>query len=246
VSERRALVTGASRGIGAAIAQALARAGHPIILNYLRGAEAAQAVRESIEKAGGEAELKPFDVADGVATARAIEELLMDPRPIGILVNNAGITRDAPFPSIEHADWNAVLATTLSGFYNVTRPLTMPMVQARWGRIVNVASVTGLVGNRGQVAYAAAKAGLIGATRSLARELAKRQITVNAVAPGLIDTDMLRDVRRDSLLDRIPLGRLGRPEEVADLVAFLASDAAAYINGQVIIIDGALSETEVG
>jgi len=246
VSDRRALVTGASRGIGAAIAQALARAGHPVILNYLHGGESAQAVRESIEVAGGEVELKPFDVADADASARAIAELLADPRPIGVLVNNAGIARDAPFPALERADWDAVLATTLTGFYNVTRPLTMPMVQARWGRIVNIASVTGLVGNRGQVAYAAAKGGLVGATRSLARELGKRQITVNAVAPGLIDTDMLGDLPREPLLARIPLGRLGRAQEVADLVAFLASDAAAYVNGQVVTIDGALSLVEVG
>lgn len=237
----RALITGASRGIGAAIAVALAEAGHAVILNYLGNHGAAKAVKARIEAAGGEATLAPFDVTDGVASGLALAELLTDPRPIGVLVNNAGIARDAAFPALEREDWDAVLRTTLGGFYNVTQPLVMPMVQQRWGRIINVSSVSGVVGNRGQVNYSAAKAGLIGATKALSRELAKRHITVNAVAPGLIETDMLREVPRDQALAQIPMRRLGEPREVADLVAFLASDKAAYITGQVIRIDGGLT-----
>jgi 3-oxoacyl-[acyl-carrier protein] reductase len=241
MSAPRALVTGASRGIGAAIARALALAGHPVVLNYLRQDELARQVAASIEAAGGEVELKPFDVADADASGSAIAELLADPRPIGILVNNAAIARDGPFPALSRAEWDAVMATTLSGFFNVTQPLTMPMVGRRWGRIINVASVSGVVGQRGQVNYAAAKAGLIGATKALARELGKRHITVNAVAPGLIETDMTRELSPADASARIPLGRLGQPQEVAHVVAFLASERAAYINGQVITVDGGLT-----
>jgi len=168
-------------------------------------------------------------------------KLLEDPRPIGVIVNNAGISRDAPFPALSKENWDAVLSTTLSGFYNVTQPLIMPMVRQRWGRIINLTSVSGLVGNRGQVNYSAAKAGLIGATRSLAQELAKREITVNAVAPGLIETDMIKDVPLEHVLPLIPMRRLGQPREVADLVSFLVSDKAAYITGQVISINGGLA-----
>jgi 3-oxoacyl-[acyl-carrier protein] reductase len=245
MTERRALVTGASRGIGAAIARSLAAAGYAVIVNYRENTEAAQSVKAAIERAGGEAELKPFDVTDGPACAQAISELLGDRRPIGVLVNNAGIVRDAPFPALARADWDALLATTLAGFYNVTQPLTMPMVQQRWGRIINLTSVAGLVGNRGQVGYSAVKAGLIGATKALARELAKRHVTVNAVAPGLIDTDMTRGLTAERVRAQVPMGRLGLPREVADLVSFLASDGAAYINGQVIAVDGALSLEEL-
>ena len=238
---QRALITGASRGIGAAIAQALARAGHPIVLNYLRNHEAAQAVKAQIEAGGGQVQLAPFDVADHLACDEAIASLLEDPRPIGVLVNNAAIVRDAPFPGLERADWDAVLRTTLGGFYNVTKPLVMPMVRQHWGRIINISSIAGVVGNRGQVNYSAAKAGLIGATKALSRELAKREITVNAVAPGLIETDMIRDVPLEQVMPQIPMRRLGRPGEVADLVAYLASDKAAYITGQVIGIDGGMT-----
>jgi 3-oxoacyl-[acyl-carrier protein] reductase len=238
------LITGASRGIGAAIAVALARDGHPVVINYLQNADAAASVQAAIEGAGGEAELKPFDVRDATASSAAIAELLEDPRPIGIVVNNAGIARDAPFPAVTQDDWDAVTATTLSGFYNVTRPLAMPMAQRRWGRIINLTSIAGITGNRGQVGYSAAKAGLIGATKALARELAKRQVTVNAVAPGLIETDMTREVPVDRVLPLVPLGRLAAAGEVAELVAFLASERAGYINGQVLVIDGGLSLAE--
>ncbi len=238
----RALVTGASRGIGAAIAAALARAGHPVILNYRSGEEQARAVAEAIAAEGGQAELCRFDVCDAAAVAAALEPLLADEqRPIGVLVNNAGIARDAAFPALEPDAWEAVTRTTLDGFYNVTRPLVMPMVRRRSGRIINISSVTALTGNRGQVNYAAAKAGLIGATRSLAQELASRNITVNAIAPGLIETDMTAGLALDEIRKRIPARRLGRPEEVAALAAFLASEAAGYITGQVIGINGGLA-----
>lgn len=239
--KQRALVTGASRGIGRAIAQGLAAAGHPVILNYKSSDDAARAVLDEITAAGGSASLARFDVADADASANAIRELLGNGEdPIGIVVNNAGIARDAPFPALNRRAWEDVTRTTLDGFYNVTQPLVMPMVRRRWGRIINISSISGIAGNRGQVNYAAAKAGLIGATKALALELAKRRITVNAIAPGLIDTEMITGVSAE-IVKRVPMQRLGQPEEVAQLVVFLASDAANYITGQVIGINGGLA-----
>jgi 3-oxoacyl-[acyl-carrier protein] reductase len=236
----RALVTGAGRGIGAAIAVALAEAGYAIIINYLRDHESAAAVKARVEAAGSSAELVPFDVGDAPAVRVALTRLLADERPISVVVNNAGIVRDNAFPAMPEQDWSAVTRTSLDGFFNVTQPLVMPMVRRRWGRIVSIASISGTLGNRGQTNYAAAKAGLIGATRSLAIELAKRNITVNAVAPGLIETDMLAAAPVEALKKVIPMRRLGRPEEVASLVRYLVSDEAAYITGQVITIAGGL------
>ena len=242
---RLALVTGASRGIGAAIARELAAAGCRILLNYRSDERGATAVRDEITTAGGEATLLRFDVADAAETAAALAPFSSDGSDgdavIDVIVNNAGVVKDSPFPTLAQGDWERVTRTSLDGFFNVTRPLVMPMVRRRWGRIVNIASLAGLVGNRGQVSYSAAKAGLIGATRSLSKEVAKRNVTVNAVAPGLIDTDMLKQIPVDDLTKLIPMRRLGLPSEVAKLVRFLASDDAAYITGQVITIDGGLA-----
>jgi 3-oxoacyl-[acyl-carrier protein] reductase len=245
LSRTRALVTGASRGIGAAIARRLASDGFPIVLNFRSNRDAAESVKAAIEAAGGVVELCPFDVADRDASREAIERLLRDGPPIGVLVNNAGVVADTNFPSMTFEQWEKVTRTSLDGFYNVTQPLVMPMVRQKYGRIITMSSVSGIRGNKGQVNYSAAKAGLIGATKSLAIELARRKITVNAVAPGLIETDMIdgmmEGVPEMVVKQMIPARRLGKPEEVADLVAFLASDRAAYITGQVIGIDGGLS-----
>jgi 3-oxoacyl-[acyl-carrier protein] reductase len=238
---RIALVTGASRGIGAAIAEELAGRGCAILLNYRTDEAGARAVKARIEGAGGVATLLPFDVADTAAAAAALAPWSEGDHALEVVVNNAGVARDAAFPAMTRPEWELVTRTTLDGFFNVTRPLVMPLVRRRRGRIINIASVSGLVGNRGQVNYSAAKAGLIGATRALAQELAKRHITVNAVAPGLIDTEMLKDLPLDEITKRIPMRRLGTAAEVAKLVAFLASDDAAYITGQVISINGGLA-----
>lgn len=239
-SKGRALVTGGSRGIGAAIVKRLAADGFPVILNYRSQKEAAEQVATAVREAGGEVELCAFDVADRAATEAALAELLRDERPISVLVNNAGVSADAAFPAMSDDQWDRVMATSLDGFYNVTKPLVMQMVRKKFGRIINMSSISGMSGNRGQVNYAAAKAGIIGATKALSMELAKRRITVNAVAPGLIETDMIADLPTEMITGMVPVKRLGKPEEVAALVSFLAGDEAGYITGQVIRIDGGL------
>lgn len=230
-------MTGASRGIGAAVAERLAADGFPVIVNYRSDEDGAARVVGRIVDAGGEAVAARFDVGDSAEARDAIAGLLEDDRPIGVLVNNAGVTRDAAFPMMTDGQWADVLRTSLDGFFHVTQALAMHMVGQKWGRIVNMSSISATRGNRGQANYATAKAGLLGATRALAMELAKRRITVNAVAPGLIDTEMIEGVPKE-IVAGIPMRRVGRPEEVAALVSFLASEDAGYITGQTIGIDG--------
>lgn len=236
---RTALVTGASRGIGAAIACALAQGGLDVIVNYVANETAANDVASRVRAFGRKATVCRFDVSKHDETRARIDELLQA-GPIDILVNNAGVVADGPFPTMNARAWENVTRTSIDGFYNVTQPLIMPMVRRKWGRIVSVSSVSGLIGNRGQVNYSAAKAALIGATRSLAQELAKRKITVNAVCPGLVETEMVAGAPVEEILKHVPMQRMGHPEEVADLVAFLVSDKAAYITGQAITIAGGL------
>lgn len=237
---KRALVTGGSGGIGAAICRRLAADGHHVIVHANRSLDKAEAVVTAIRAAGGSAEAVAFDVTERAATAAALETLLAA-GTIQILVNNAGIHADAVFPGMSGEQWDSVIAVSLNGFYNVTQPLTMPMIRTRWGRIITISSVAGLTGNRGQVNYSAAKGALHAASKSLALELASRGITVNAVAPGIIATDMIEGAfDAETIKQLVPMKRAGQPEEVADLVAFLASDSAAYISGQVISINGGM------
>jgi 3-oxoacyl-[acyl-carrier protein] reductase len=239
---RSVLVTGASKGIGAAIAARLAKDGFEIAVHYRGDAEGAQSTAADIVRAGGKARVLQFDVGDRVATRAAIESDIEASGPYYGVVCNAGVARDNVFPALTGEDWDTVLRTDLDGFYNVLHPCVMPMIQARrGGRIVALSSVAGLAGNRGQVNYSAAKAGIIGATKALALELAKRKITVNCVAPGLVETAMVAEANLEASLNLIPMRRLGKPEEVAALVAYLFSDLAAYVTRQVITIDGGLS-----
>ena len=237
---KRALVTGGSGGIGAAICRRLAADGHHVIVHANRSLDKAAAVVTEIISAGGSAEAVAFDVTDRTATEAALEPLL-EKGPIQILVNNAGIHADAVFPGMSAEQWHSVINVSLNGFFNVTQPLTMPMIRTRWGRIITISSVAGITGNRGQVNYAAAKGALHAASKSLALELASRGITVNAVAPGIIATEMSEGAfDADAIKHIVPMKRAGKPEEVADLVAFLASENAAYISGQVISINGGM------
>ena len=235
-------MTGASRGIGRAVALELARAGFALALNFRANEAAARATADEIERSGGRAGLLPFDVADAEATRAALEADVAAHGAYWGVVLNAGVTADGPLATMKPAEWRAVLGTNLDGFYNVLQPLVMPMVRLReGGRIVVMGSVAGVLCNRGQVNYSASKAGLIGATKALAHELAKRAITVNCVAPGFIATDMVAGLPQEEILSTIQLRRLGQPEEVAALVAFLFSEAAAYITAQVLGIDGGMS-----
>ncbi len=238
----RILVTGASRGIGRAIALALASPERHLTLNYLSSHDAAKEVLQAVEKQGGQGRLLPFDVSQREAAGAALLADLEEHGPYWGVVCNAGIARDAPFPVLTGEAWDAVIHTNLDSFYNVLNPLIMPMVRAKaGGRVVTLSSVSGVVGNPGQVNYSAAKAGIIGATRALSKELAKRRITVNAVAPGLIETDMVADLPLEEMIRFIPMRRLGSPQEVAATVAFLFSAGAAYITGQVISVNGGLA-----
>ena len=236
------LVTGSSRGIGRAIALRLAAAGYDLVLHCRSRRDEAQAVQDSIQALGRQARVLQFDIADRAACAAALENDVAEHGAYYGVVCNAGLTRDAAFPALSGDDWDQVLRTNLDGFYNVLHPLIMPMIRRRAaGRIVCITSVSGLIGNRGQVNYSASKAGVIGAAKALAVELAKRRITVNCVAPGLIDTDMLdAELPLDEILAMIPMQRMGSPDDVAAAVQFLLSAEAGYITRQVLAVNGGL------
>lgn len=237
---KRALVTGGSGGIGAAICATLAASGYHVLVHAHGSVARAQAVVDGIQAAGGSAEAIRFDVTDAAQTRAALDGILAQ-GPVQVLVNNAGIHDDAVMPGMRAEQWTGVIDVSLNGFFNVTQPLLLPMLGTRWGRIINISSVAAIAGNRGQTNYAAAKAGLHGATRSLALELASRGVTVNAVAPGIIESPMSEQAFDKASIKRlVPAGRAGTPGEVAELVAFLASDKAAYISGQVISINGGM------
>ena len=239
-SGKRALVTGGSGDLGSAISKRLAADGLHVIVHANGNLARAEAVVAEIREAGGSAEAIAFDVADGDATRAAIEKLLAD-GPIQVIVNNAGIHDDAPMAGMSEAQWKRVIDVSLHGFFHVTQPLLLPMARTRWGRIVSVSSVAAVLGNRGQTNYAAAKAALHGASKSLAREMAARGITVNVVAPGVIEGSMTGDAFPPEVVKQlVPAGRVGKPEEVAALVGFLCSQEAGYINGQVIGINGGM------
>ena len=237
-----ALVTGGSRGLGRAISLKLAQMGYTVLINYVAGAAKAQETLDLIRQAGGNGELLPFDVADNEATVSAIEawQQAHPDEYIEVLVNNAGIRRDNVMALMPSEDWARVLDITLNGFYNVTQPLIPQMQFHKFGRIINMASVSGVKGLPGQTNYSAAKGGIIAATKALAQEVAKKNITVNAVAPGFIKTDMVEGLDEATLKKTIPANRFGTPEEVAELVGFLASPATGYITGNVIQINGGL------
>ena len=241
-TNRVALVTGAGRGIGKAIAETLATAGHTILC-VSKNESSCGAVADAINASGGNARARAVDVSDGTAVATAAEELSKEFGTIEILVNNAGITRDGLLFRMSDEDWNAVLQTNLTSCFHWCKALGRPMTRSRWGRIVNISSLSGIVGNAGQANYAAAKAGMIGLTKSLAKEFAARSVTVNAVAPGFIETDMtsgLDERVREAVVKFIPMKRFGQPEDVASLTSYICSEQAGYVTGKVFTVDGGM------
>lgn len=240
MSALKALVTGGSGGIGAAICRRLAADGRHVLVHAYRNLDAARALVAQIAAQRGSAEVLAFDVTDAQA-ARAALDAELERGPVQILVNNAGIHDDAAFPGMSERQWHSVIEVSLHGFFNVTQPLLLPMIRTRWGRVINMASVSAMAGNRGQVNYAAAKGALISATRALALEVGKRGVTVNAVAPGLIATAMSAGAFPEEIVKQmVPLQRVGTAQEVADLVGFLASERASYVTGQTIPINGGM------
>ena len=238
MEKRIALVTGASRGIGRAVAVALATDGCHVLINYRQRQSDAEQTLSLVQQAGSSGELCPFDVADAAACEAAVAGILAAHQRIDILINNAGIRHDGLLVFMKPEQWSEVIATNLTSFFNLTQPVAKQMAMQRRGRIVSIASTAGQTGVEGQVNYSAAKAGIIGASKSLAREVARRGVTVNVLAPGFIETDMTQGLPREQMLAQIPAGRFGRPEEVAAAAAFLCSDSAAYITGAVLNING--------
>jgi len=235
-----ALVTGASKGIGQAICVEMAKSGYRIVVNYMSDEKGAVNTLKMVREAGSEGRIMQFDVSDFDETQRAVGDIIKENGAIDALVNNAGITADGLFVMMSRKDWNAVIDTSLGGFYNVTKPVLEKMIRLKRGAVVSIASVAGLLGNRGQANYSAAKAGLIGASRSVASEVARLGIRVNVVAPGLVETDMIKEAPVDNIKALIPMARIGKPQEVARVVRFLCSQDASYITGQVISVNGGM------
>lgn len=236
----RALVTGGSGAIGAAVCRRLAAMGHHVIVHANGGPDRARMVADEIVESGGTAEVVVFDVADAAMTASAMEGLLAD-APIQVVVSNAGVHDDAPFAGMSAEQWRHPIDVSLHGFFNVVRPALLPMMRTRWGRVIAVSSIAGILGNRGQANYAAAKAGLHGAVRSISQEVASRGVTVNAVAPGVVETEAtLQSFPPDRIKSFVPMKRAGKPEEIAEVIGFLASPGASYLTGQIIAVDGGI------